>query len=58
MKYREIIKNLMGLRSKKYNENMVNTFYDDDCTVKNWVAFFKKGKFSIQEDERRLRFKT
>lgn len=60
MEYRAIIKYLYlkGLRGKQIYEDMLNTL-GDQCplyaTVKNWTASFKRGKFSIEDDDRSRR---
>lgn len=57
LEYRAIIKYLYlkGLRGKQIYEDMLNTL-GDQCpsyaTVKNWTASFKRGKFSIEDDDR------
>lgn len=58
MKYRAIIKYLYlkGLRGKEIYEGMVDDICYEDCpsyaTAKNWIACFKKEKFSIRDNER------
>lgn len=61
MENRAIIKYLYlkGFRGKEIYEDMVNTLHNDFpsyATVENWVACFKRGKLSIQDDERPGRF--
>ena len=58
LEYRAIIKYLYlkGLRGKQIYEDMLNNTLGDQCpsyaTVKNWTASFKRGKFSIEDDDR------
>lgn len=57
LEYRAIIKYLYlkGLRGKEIYEDMLETL-GDQCpsyaTVKNWIASFKRGKLSVEDDKR------